>query len=78
MTPTPSSKEMTDENIEAEIMKDMINLAMHEAGTKWMRTGTLLSMNATNQMLGAGFKALIIRQNELNRRLLQRIMEKLT
>ena len=57
----------------------MINLAMHEAGTAWMRLGTLLTFNPTEQLLGAGFKALIdqnkiiIRQNELILRTLQRI-----
>jgi uncharacterized Zn finger protein (UPF0148 family) len=63
--------ETTDEEIIQDILEDMGNLAGHEAGTKWMRMGTLLSGNATEQMLGAGFKALIdqnkiiIRQNEL-------------
>lgn len=52
---------------------------MHEAGTGWMRLGTLLSGNSTDQMLGAGFKALIdqnkitIRQNELILRVLTKI-----
>jgi len=65
------SDEMTDEEIKTKIAEDMMNLAMHEAGTSWMRLGTLLSFDATQQMLGAGFKALIdqnkiiIRQNEL-------------
>lgn len=62
---------MTDEEIRKRIYEDMMNLASHEAGTGWMRLGTLLSGNSTDQMLGAGFKALIdqnkilIRQNEL-------------
>ena len=61
------------------ICEDMMNLAMHEAGTGWMRLGTLLSGNSTDQMLGAGFKALIdqnkiiIRQNELILRALTKI-----
>jgi len=65
------SDQMTDEEIRKKIFEDMLNLAMHEAGTGWMRMGTLLSGNPTDQMLGAGFKALIdqnkimIRQNEL-------------
>jgi hypothetical protein len=65
------SENMTDEDITSEIKRDMMNLAMHEAGTGWMRAGSLLSLNPTEQMLGAGFKALIdqnkiiIRQNEL-------------
>lgn len=64
-------EDMTDDEIEQQIYQDMSNLHMHEAGTAWMRAGTLLSMNTTNQMLGAGFKAIIdqnkilIRQNEL-------------
>ena len=66
--------ETTDDEIEQDILEDMANLAQHEAGTKWMRVGTLLSGNSTEQMLGAGFKAIIdqnkiiIRQNELIRR----------
>lgn len=62
---------MTDIEIQNRINQDMINLTGHEAGTKWMRIGTILSFNATQQMIGAGFKALIdqnkviIRQNEL-------------
>jgi hypothetical protein len=65
------SDQMTDEEIKKHIQEDMVNLAMHESGTGWMRLGTILSMNSTDQMLGAGFKALIdqnkiiIRQNEL-------------
>lgn len=61
----------TEEEIIENIQEDIRNLAMHEAGTKWMRIGTLLSLNSTEQMIGAGFKAIIdqnkilIRQNEL-------------
>ncbi|MDG7002182.1 MAG: hypothetical protein JRN15_24040 [Nitrososphaerota archaeon] len=75
------SEEMSDEDIEEEINKDMMNLLMHEAGTGWMRAGTLLSGNSTDQMLGAGFKAIIdqnkiiIRQNELIRRELKILNE---
>jgi hypothetical protein len=53
------------------IYKDMGNLYKHEAGTGWMRAGTLLSLDPTKQMVGAGFKAIIdqnkiiIKQNEL-------------
>ncbi|MCE5214220.1 MAG: hypothetical protein LLF83_05820 [Methanobacterium sp.] len=60
-----------DEDLIKSIESDMSNLAMHEAGTKWMRAGTLLSFDATQQMIGAGFKAIIdqnkilIKQNEL-------------
>ena len=76
------STEMTDEELFNGIKKSLTDLAMHEAGTKWMRIGTLFSGNSTEQMLGAGFKALIdqnkiiIRQNELNRRLLERLTTK--
>jgi hypothetical protein len=65
------SDEMTDDQIRMLISQDMSNLAMHEAGTAWMSPGTLLSLKATDQMIGSGFKALIdqnkiiIRQNEL-------------
>jgi len=62
---------MSHEEIRALIYEDMKNLKAHEAGTAWMRMGTLLSGNSFQQMLGAGFKALIdqnkiiIKQNEL-------------
>jgi hypothetical protein len=65
------TENMTDEEIRRRIYEDMVNLAGHEAGTGWMRLGTLLSGNSTDQILGAGLKALIdqnkilIRQNEL-------------
>ena len=78
------SDEMTDETIRKKIIEDMMNLAMHEAGTGWMRLGTLLSGNSTDQMLGAGFKALIdqnkiiIRQNELIIRALKKLGESKT
>jgi len=64
------SDKMSDEQIREKIVQDMHNLTMHEAGTGWMRLGALLG-SSTDQMLGAGFKALIdqnkiiIRQNEL-------------
>jgi len=63
--------DMTNEDIVRAIYMNMLDLAGHEAGTGWMRLGTLLTGNSTDQMLGAGFKALIdqnkiiIRQNEL-------------
>ena len=47
-----------------------------------MRAGTLLSMNTTEQMIGAGFKALInqqkivIRQNEQILRELKKLNDK--
>jgi len=62
---------ISPEEIRALIYEDMKNLKAHEAGTAWMRVGSLLSFNSTEQMLGAGFKALIdqnkiiIKQNEL-------------
>ncbi|MEJ8542125.1 hypothetical protein U2150_01275 [Methanothermobacter wolfeii] len=61
----------------------MENLANQEAGTKWMRIGTLLTFNPTEQIIGAGFKALIdqnkliIRQNELLLRELRKLNETL-
>lgn len=64
------SDETVDADLKGGIEEDMLNLASHEAGTKWMRVGTLLSFNSTEQMIGAGFKALIdqnkiiIKQNE--------------
>ena len=78
-----ASDEMSDEVLKAKIHEDMLNLAMHEAGTGWMRFGTLLTLNSTEQMLGAGFKALIdqnkiiIRQNELILRELKRLNQAL-
>lgn len=65
------STRVTDDDLKRSIESDMSNLASHEAGTKWMRVGTLLSFNSTEQMIGAGFKAIIdqnkikIKQNEL-------------
>jgi uncharacterized Zn finger protein (UPF0148 family) len=62
---------MGDDLLIRTIEFDMNNLARHEAGTGWMRLGTLLSFNSTEQMIGAGFKAIIdqnkvlIKQNEL-------------
>lgn len=70
--------EMTEDEIKKRIQEDMLNLASHEAGTGWMRLGTLLSGNSTDQILGAGLKAIIdqnkiiIRQNELMLRALQK------
>jgi hypothetical protein len=73
---------LTDEEIRNRIFEDMANLAYQETGTKWMSMGTLLSFNSTEQMIGAGFKAiidqnkLIIRQNELLLRELQKLNNK--
>lgn len=72
------TEDMTNEDIRQGIYENMMDLASHEAGTGWMRLGTILSGNSTDQMLGAGFKALIdqnkiiIRQNELILRALQK------
>jgi hypothetical protein len=90
--PAPASKqdgrtlfsdEMTDNQIRMLISQDMSNLAMHEAGTAWMSPNTLLSLKATDQMIGSGFKALVdqntimIRQNELIIRGLKKLTEKM-
>lgn len=72
---------ISDDDLINSIESDMNNLAMHEAGTKWMRVGTLLSFNSTEQMIGAGFKAIIdqnkikIKQNELILRELKKLNE---
>jgi hypothetical protein len=72
------STKVSDKGLVDSIELDMDNLAGHEAGTKWMRVGTLLSFNSTEQMIGAGFKAIIdqnkilIKQNELLYRELKR------
>lgn len=69
------------DKIKESINQDMENLASHEAGTKWMRMGTLVSFDSTQQIIGAGLKALIdqnkilIRQNELLRRQNDEIIE---
>jgi uncharacterized protein YacL (UPF0231 family) len=77
---------ITDNELIKSIESDMNNLSGHEAGTKWMRVGTLLSFNSTEQMIGAGFKAIIdqnkvlIKQNELlyrQNKLLNANLEKL-
>jgi hypothetical protein len=64
------NQEMSDDELTNKIYGDMANLAMQEAGTKWMKAGAMLSFNPTNQMVASGLKALIdqnkliIRQNE--------------
>ncbi len=77
---------LPDDELIRSIESDMNNLEAHEAGTAWMRVGTLLSFNSTEQMIGAGFKAIIdqnkilIRQNELlyrQNKLLNANLEKL-
>jgi hypothetical protein len=65
------------------ISQDMSNLAMHEAGTAWMRLDTLTSLKGTDQILGSGFKALVdqnkilIWQNELIIRGLKKLAGKM-
>ena len=77
VTPT-----MGDDEIQKAIYQDMNNLASHEAGTKWLRVGAMLSLNTTEQLLSSGFKMLvdqnkiIIRQNELILRNLKNIDKK--
>jgi uncharacterized protein YacL (UPF0231 family) len=77
------SDEMTDEQIRLLISQDMSNLAMLEAGTAWMSPNTLLSLKATDQMIGSGFKVLVdqnkimIRQNELIIRGLKKLAGKM-
>ena len=77
VTPT-----MSDDEIQKAIYQDMNNLASHEAGTKWMRVGAMLSLNTTEQLLSSGFKMLvdqnkiIIRQNELILRNLEGLRKK--
>ncbi len=72
----------SDDDIISSIESDMHHLASHEAGTKWMRIGTILTFNVTQQMIGAGFKAIIdqnkilIKQNELIYRELKKLNEK--
>lgn len=77
---------LPDDELIRSIESDMNNLEGHEAGTSWMRLGTLLSFNSTQQMIGAGFKAIIdqnkvlIKQNELlyrQNKLLNANLEKL-
>lgn len=77
------SDEMSDKEIKKRIVEDMTNLRMHEAGTSWMRLGTLFSGSPSDQILGAGLKAIIdqnkimIRQNELMLRALSKSKEKI-
>ena len=65
------TEDMDEDEIRNKMYGDMDNLAMQEAGTKWMKAGALLSFDPTNQMIASGLKALIdqnkliIRQNEL-------------
>jgi uncharacterized protein YacL (UPF0231 family) len=65
------------------ISQDMSNLAIYEAGTAWMSPSTLLSLKATDQIIGSGFKALVdqnkimMRQNELIIRGLKKLAGKM-
>ena len=73
-----ATDDMSDSEIRKLIYEDMMNLAQSMAGTGWTRLGTLLKGNSTDQILGAGFKAIIdqnkilIRQNELILRVLSK------
>jgi hypothetical protein len=66
-----ATDDMSDSEIRKLIYEDMMNLEKSLAGKGWTRLGTLLKGNSTDQILGAGFKAIIdqnkilIRQNEL-------------
>ena len=66
-----ATDDMSDSEIRKLIYEDMMNLAKSLTGKGWTRLGTLLKGNSTDQILGAGFKAIIdqnkilIRQNEL-------------
>lgn len=46
--------EMSDEDIRSGMYDDMRNLRSHEAGSGWMRLGTLLSGSATERILMEG------------------------
>jgi len=76
------NRDTTDNELIEAIEDSQLDLANSEAGTGWMRAGTLLSMNTTEQMIGAGFKALInqqkivIRQNEQILRELKKLNDK--
>ncbi len=75
------SDEMSDEEVKKKIVEDMTNLRSHEAGTKWMYIGSILTLNSTDQILASGLKAIIdqnkimIRQNELILRAISRSKE---
>ena len=66
-----ATDDMSDSEIRKLIYEDMMNLEKSLAGKGWTRLGNLLKGNSTDQILGAGFKAIIdqnkilIRQNEL-------------
>ena len=74
--------DISDKSIRNKIYADMDNLKRQESGTGWMRMGTALSLNPTQQMVGSGFKVLIdqnkliIRQNELIYRELKKLNAK--
>ena len=51
------NQEMSDEELLNKIYGDMSNLAMQEAGTKWMKIGAMLSFDPTSQMVASGFKS---------------------
>ena len=47
--------DFTDEQLRDSIIESLENVGKHEAGTAWMRVGTLLTGNSSEQMIGAGF-----------------------
>lgn len=73
-----ATDDMSDNEIRKLIYEDMMNLEKSLTGKGWTRLGNLLKGNSTDQILGAGFKAIIdqnkilIRQNELIIRALSR------
>ncbi len=73
-----ATDDMSDSEIRKLIYEDMMNLEKSLVGKGWTRLGNLLKGNSTDQILGAGFKAIIdqnkilIRQNELIIRALSR------
>src|SRR2546428_5071445 len=65
------SPELTNEDLQKRIYRDMLNLNMHEAGTGWAKMSSILSGSSSQLLLAQLLKALvdenkiIIRQNEL-------------
>ena len=52
---------MQNGEIQNKIKEDMKNLDGHEGGSKWMRIGTLLTLNPTDQIDRCSLKHLLIR-----------------
>jgi uncharacterized Zn finger protein (UPF0148 family) len=72
----------SDDIIRREIIQSLKDLQYHEAGSKWDSIATLISGNPAERIMADMLKAMvdqnkiIIRQNELNRRILEKIAEK--